>query len=139
MPLHSLVVVVVYRNHKGKSNSNGEAYHTDEEDDEQEKKSSRLLEMFPQLTRTDVMEVSRGLDPSAQNTLAGSNSAIVPLISCFSQYKAPCSVFQVIGSTGTLDGAVAACLLKFGDKEGELILHLEHIMKNTCLISHEQD
>ncbi|KAE8292071.1 SWI/SNF-related matrix-associated actin-dependent regulator of chromatin subfamily A [Larimichthys crocea] len=69
------------KNHKGKSNSNGEAYHTDEEDDEQEKKSSRLLEMFPQLTRTDVMEV--------------------------------------IGSTGTLDGAVAACLLKFGDKEGK--------------------
>ncbi|XP_073323305.1 SWI/SNF-related matrix-associated actin-dependent regulator of chromatin subfamily A containing DEAD/H box 1A [Pagrus major] len=52
---------------------------TDEEDDELENKMSRLLEMFPQLTRTQVLEV--------------------------------------IGSTGTLDGAVAACVLKFGDKE----------------------
>ncbi|KAG8011946.1 SWI/SNF-related matrix-associated actin-dependent regulator of chromatin subfamily A containing DEAD/H box 1B [Nibea albiflora] len=69
------------KNHKGKSSSNGDVYHTDEEDDELEKKKSRLLEMFPQLTRTDVMEV--------------------------------------IESTSTLDGAVAACLLKFGDKEGK--------------------
>lgn len=27
--------------------------------------------------------------------------------------------FQVIGSTATLEGAVAACLLKYGDKEGK--------------------
>jgi len=35
-------------------------------------------------------------------------------LSCFSLFH-----FQVIGSTSTLDGAVAACLLKFGDKEGK--------------------
>lgn len=27
---------------------------------------------------------------------------------------------QVIGGTSTLEGAVAACLLKFGDKEGKI-------------------
>lgn len=31
---------------------------TDEEDDELENKMSRLLEMFPQLTRTQMLEVS---------------------------------------------------------------------------------
>lgn len=30
--------------------------------------------------------------------------------------------FQVIRDTSTLEGAVSACLLKFGDKEGNLIL-----------------
>lgn len=29
---------------------------------------------------------------------------------------------QVIGSTTTLEGAVAACLLKYGDKEGKYLL-----------------
>ncbi|XP_072243863.1 SWI/SNF-related matrix-associated actin-dependent regulator of chromatin subfamily A containing DEAD/H box 1A [Leuresthes tenuis] len=55
--------------------------HTDEtdEDNELDDKMNRLLMMFPQLTRTQLLEV--------------------------------------IGSTSTLDGAVAACLLKFGDKE----------------------
>ncbi|XP_059193202.1 SWI/SNF-related matrix-associated actin-dependent regulator of chromatin subfamily A containing DEAD/H box 1A [Centropristis striata] len=62
-----------------KSSQNGAMYHTDDEDSELEEKMSRLLEMFPQLTRMELLEV--------------------------------------VGSTSTLDGAVAACLLKFGDKE----------------------
>ncbi|XP_042344751.1 SWI/SNF-related matrix-associated actin-dependent regulator of chromatin subfamily A containing DEAD/H box 1A isoform X2 [Plectropomus leopardus] len=53
--------------------------HTNDEDDELEEKMSRILEMFPQLTRTELLEV--------------------------------------VESTATLEGAVAACLLKFGDKE----------------------
>lgn len=36
--------------------------------------------------------------------------------------------FQIIGSTSTLDGAVAACLLKFGDKEGNELLSHKHMM-----------
>ncbi|KAM8759982.1 SWI/SNF-related matrix-associated actin-dependent regulator of chromatin subfamily A containing DEAD/H box 1A [Acanthopagrus schlegelii] len=61
-----------------KLSNNVDSLDTDEEDDELENKMSRLLEMFPQLTRTQMLEV--------------------------------------IGSTSTLDGAVAACLLQFGDK-----------------------
>ncbi|KAK5614616.1 hypothetical protein CRENBAI_016041 [Crenichthys baileyi] len=53
--------------------------HTDEEDEEMDEKINTLLEMFPQLSRTDVLEVT--------------------------------------GSTSTLEGAIAVCLLKFGDKE----------------------
>ncbi|TNN67613.1 SWI/SNF-related matrix-associated actin-dependent regulator of chromatin subfamily A containing DEAD/H box 1A [Liparis tanakae] len=64
------------KNPKGQSSKN-EA--SDEEDDEMDEKMNVILEMFPQLTRTELLEV--------------------------------------IGSTSTLDGAVAACLLKFGDKE----------------------
>lgn len=64
------------KNPNGKSSKN-EA--SNEEDDEMDEKMNVILEMFPQLTRTEVLEV--------------------------------------IGSTSTLDGAVAACLLKFGDKE----------------------
>uniref|UniRef100_A0A1A7YM30 DNA helicase n=1 Tax=Iconisemion striatum TaxID=60296 RepID=A0A1A7YM30_9TELE len=52
---------------------------TEEGDNEMEEKMNKLLEMFPQLKRTDLLEV--------------------------------------IGSTSTLEGAVALCLLKFGDKE----------------------
>ncbi|KAM9858607.1 SWI/SNF-related matrix-associated actin-dependent regulator of chromatin subfamily A containing DEAD/H box 1A-like [Aulostomus maculatus] len=52
---------------------------TDDDDTVQEEKLNTLLEMFPQLTRKDALEV--------------------------------------IGSTSTLDGAVASCLLMFGDKE----------------------
>ncbi|KAM6931260.1 SWI/SNF-related matrix-associated actin-dependent regulator of chromatin subfamily A containing DEAD/H box 1A [Xenentodon cancila] len=52
--------------------------HTDDED-ELNDKMSKLLELFPQLTRTEIL--------------------------------------MVIESTSTLDGAIAACLLKFGDKE----------------------
>lgn len=33
-------------------------HDTDEDDDELENKMSRLLEMFPQMTRTQVLEVS---------------------------------------------------------------------------------
>uniref|UniRef100_A0A146Z2W6 DNA helicase n=1 Tax=Fundulus heteroclitus TaxID=8078 RepID=A0A146Z2W6_FUNHE len=55
------------------------SHYTDDEEEEMEEKISKLLEMFPQLTRTEVLEVT--------------------------------------GSTSTLEGAVAVCLLKFGDKE----------------------
>ncbi|XP_070819782.1 SWI/SNF-related matrix-associated actin-dependent regulator of chromatin subfamily A containing DEAD/H box 1A [Chaetodon trifascialis] len=67
------------KNATGKSSKNVETHHTDDEDTELEEKVSRLLEMFPQLRRTELLEVITG--------------------------------------TSTLDGAVAACLLKFGDKE----------------------
>ncbi|MEQ2194544.1 hypothetical protein XENOCAPTIV_030660, partial [Xenoophorus captivus] len=53
--------------------------HADDEDEEMDEKINTLLEMFPQLSRTDVLEVT--------------------------------------GSTSTLEGAIAVCLLKFGDKE----------------------
>ncbi|XP_033476037.1 SWI/SNF-related matrix-associated actin-dependent regulator of chromatin subfamily A containing DEAD/H box 1A [Epinephelus lanceolatus] len=64
---------------KGKSSNNVASYHTDDEDNELEEKMNRILEIFPHLPRTELLEI--------------------------------------IGSTSTLDGAVAACLLKFGDKE----------------------
>ncbi|XP_040051896.2 SWI/SNF-related matrix-associated actin-dependent regulator of chromatin subfamily A containing DEAD/H box 1A [Gasterosteus aculeatus] len=67
------------KNPKGKSSKNAALDHTDAEDDELNDKMSSILEMFPQLTRTDLLEI--------------------------------------IGSTSTLEGAVAACLLRFGDKE----------------------
>ncbi|XP_075955516.1 SWI/SNF-related matrix-associated actin-dependent regulator of chromatin subfamily A containing DEAD/H box 1A [Anarhichas minor] len=64
----------------GKSSKNVALDHTDEDDDdEMDEKMNTILEMFPQLTRTEVLEV--------------------------------------IGSTSTTEGAVAACLLKFGNKE----------------------
>ncbi|XP_031712465.1 SWI/SNF-related matrix-associated actin-dependent regulator of chromatin subfamily A containing DEAD/H box 1A [Anarrhichthys ocellatus] len=65
----------------GKSSKNVALDHTDEDDDDDEmdEKMNTILEMFPQLTRTEVLEV--------------------------------------IGSTSTTEGAVAACLLKFGNKE----------------------
>ncbi|CAG5923815.1 unnamed protein product [Menidia menidia] len=50
-----------------------------DEDNKLDEKINRLLEMFPQLSRTQLLEVT--------------------------------------GNTSTLDGAVAACLLSFGDKE----------------------
>ncbi|KAM9360072.1 SWI/SNF-related matrix-associated actin-dependent regulator of chromatin subfamily A containing DEAD/H box 1A [Symphorus nematophorus] len=68
----------ISKNPKGK-NSCKNLESDDEDDKEMEEKMSRLLEMFPQLTRTELVEV--------------------------------------VGSTSTLDGAVAACLLKFGDNE----------------------
>ncbi|PWA15892.1 hypothetical protein CCH79_00008945 [Gambusia affinis] len=52
--------------------------NTDDEDEEMDEKINKLLELFPQLSRTEVIEIS--------------------------------------GSTSTLEGAVAVCLLKFGDK-----------------------
>ncbi|XP_034397575.1 SWI/SNF-related matrix-associated actin-dependent regulator of chromatin subfamily A containing DEAD/H box 1A isoform X2 [Cyclopterus lumpus] len=67
------------KNPIGKSSKNEASDHTDDEDNEMDEKMNVILEMFPQLTRTELLEV--------------------------------------IGSTSTLDGAVAACLLKFGDKE----------------------
>ncbi|XP_054895897.1 SWI/SNF-related matrix-associated actin-dependent regulator of chromatin subfamily A containing DEAD/H box 1A isoform X2 [Poeciliopsis prolifica] len=54
--------------------------HTDDEDEDMDEKKRKLLELFPQLPRTEVMEIC--------------------------------------GSTSTLEGAIAACLLKFQDKEG---------------------
>ncbi|AWP07256.1 putative SWI/SNF-related matrix-associated actin-dependent regulator of chromatin subfamily A containing DEAD/H box 1A-like [Scophthalmus maximus] len=68
------------KNPKGKSSQNMVPDHTDGDDDNDlEEKVARLLEMFPQLTRKELLEV--------------------------------------IGSTSTLEGAVDACFLKFGDKE----------------------
>ncbi|KAK9518719.1 hypothetical protein VZT92_022788 [Zoarces viviparus] len=67
----------------GKSSQNMALDHTDEDedddDDDMDEKMNTILEMFPQLTRTEVLEV--------------------------------------IGSTSTMECAVAACLLKFGNKE----------------------
>lgn len=63
----------------GKPTKSVASYHTDDEDEEMEEKISKLLEMFPQLSRTEVLEIA--------------------------------------GSSSTLEGAVAACLLRFGDKE----------------------
>lgn len=51
-----------------------------DDDNELDDKLNRLMEMFPELTRPDALEI--------------------------------------VESTSTLDGAVAACLLKYGDKEG---------------------
>ncbi|XP_071763311.1 SWI/SNF-related matrix-associated actin-dependent regulator of chromatin subfamily A containing DEAD/H box 1A [Centroberyx gerrardi] len=51
---------------------------TDDDDKELEEKMTKLLEIFPQMKREDLLEV--------------------------------------IGSTSTLDGAVAVCIMKFGDK-----------------------
>ncbi|XP_070689585.1 SWI/SNF-related matrix-associated actin-dependent regulator of chromatin subfamily A containing DEAD/H box 1A [Pempheris klunzingeri] len=69
------------KNPTGISSINLESDHTDDEDKELDEKMNRLLEMFPQLTRQQVLEV--------------------------------------IGSTSTLDGAVAACLLVFDDKKDQ--------------------
>ncbi|XP_040011692.1 SWI/SNF-related matrix-associated actin-dependent regulator of chromatin subfamily A containing DEAD/H box 1A [Xiphias gladius] len=66
------------KNPIGKPSKNVASDYTDDEDNELEDKMNRLLEMFPQMTRKELLEV--------------------------------------IGSTSTLDGAVAACLLKFDDK-----------------------
>ncbi|XP_058491845.1 SWI/SNF-related matrix-associated actin-dependent regulator of chromatin subfamily A containing DEAD/H box 1A [Solea solea] len=61
--------------------SNKVSHHVDDEDSELEAKIDRLLEMFPQLRREELLEV--------------------------------------IEDTSTMDGAIAACLLKFGDKGEE--------------------
>lgn len=47
------------RNSIERSSKNVESYDTDDEDNELEEKMDRLLEMFPQLTRTELLEVSR--------------------------------------------------------------------------------
>lgn len=52
---------------------------TDDEDNELDDKANSLMDMFPQLTRVNALEI--------------------------------------VQSTSTLDGAVATCLLKYGDKE----------------------
>ncbi|KAM7017814.1 SWI/SNF-related matrix-associated actin-dependent regulator of chromatin subfamily A containing DEAD/H box 1A [Tautogolabrus adspersus] len=64
-----------------KSSKYAESDHTDDEDNEIEEKMNKLLEMFPQLTRTELIDV--------------------------------------IDSTSTLEGAVAACIFQFGDKEDQ--------------------
>ncbi|XP_020499117.1 SWI/SNF-related matrix-associated actin-dependent regulator of chromatin subfamily A containing DEAD/H box 1A [Labrus bergylta] len=64
-----------------KSSKYAESDHTDEEDHDIEEKINKLLEMFPQLTRTELI--------------------------------------QVVESTSTLEGAVAACIFQFGDKEDQ--------------------
>lgn len=79
--------------------------NTDDEDDELEGKVSRILEMFPQLTRIQLLDVSLFHQPHRDNFC----SAVLYIL----------LYFQVIQSTATLEGAVAACLLKYGDKEGE--------------------
>lgn len=105
-----------------------ESYHTDDEDNEVEEKMNRLLEMFPQLTRKEVLEVSR----KSRGFTAFQHKRHYPAISlCTVLINSPfyspissCSKhlvlfhFQVIGSTSTLDGAITACLFKYGDKEG---------------------
>ncbi|XP_041643744.1 SWI/SNF-related matrix-associated actin-dependent regulator of chromatin subfamily A containing DEAD/H box 1A isoform X2 [Cheilinus undulatus] len=54
---------------------------TDDEDQDMEEKMSKLLEIFPQLSRTELLDV--------------------------------------ISSTSTLEGAIAACIFQYGDKEEE--------------------
>ncbi|CAN9513129.1 unnamed protein product [Ophioblennius macclurei] len=63
---------------EGNTSKNVASDHTDDED-EMDNKMNRLLEMFPQLSRTEVL--------------------------------------SVIERTSTMEGAVAACLIQFGDKE----------------------
>nr|XP_020458120.1 SWI/SNF-related matrix-associated actin-dependent regulator of chromatin subfamily A containing DEAD/H box 1 [Monopterus albus] len=67
------------RNAIGKLSKHMISDHTDDGDNELEEKMSKLLELFPHLSRTELLEVS--------------------------------------GRTSTLDGAIAACLLEFGDKD----------------------
>lgn len=52
------VLLFFYRSPAARISNNVDLHDTDEEDDELENKMSRLLEMFPQLTRTQVLEVS---------------------------------------------------------------------------------
>ncbi|XP_056888254.1 SWI/SNF-related matrix-associated actin-dependent regulator of chromatin subfamily A containing DEAD/H box 1A [Takifugu flavidus] len=66
------------KNPAGRSTETSES-NTDDEDGELEEKISRIREMFPQLTRTQLLDV--------------------------------------ITTTTTLEGAVATCLLRYGDKE----------------------
>ncbi|KAF7662346.1 hypothetical protein LDENG_00238680 [Lucifuga dentata] len=63
---------------KGSTNVAWEISDDDEDDGELQEKMTKLLEIFPHLTRQELLEV--------------------------------------IGNTGTLEGAIAACILKFGDK-----------------------
>ncbi|XP_047448109.1 SWI/SNF-related matrix-associated actin-dependent regulator of chromatin subfamily A containing DEAD/H box 1A [Mugil cephalus] len=64
---------------KSKSPVGKASDNTDDEDNESDEKINKILEIFPQLSRTEILEV--------------------------------------VSSTSTMDGAVAACLLRFGDKE----------------------
>lgn len=66
------------KNPEGNTSKNEPSKHIDDEDGV-DNKINRLLEMFPQLSRTEVL--------------------------------------MVIRSTSTMEGAVAACLIQFGDKE----------------------
>ncbi|XP_034547870.1 SWI/SNF-related matrix-associated actin-dependent regulator of chromatin subfamily A containing DEAD/H box 1A isoform X2 [Notolabrus celidotus] len=66
-------------NGKSKNETHEESDHSDDEDHEIGEKMNKLVEMFPQLTRGELL--------------------------------------KVIGSTSTLEGAVAACIFQFGDKE----------------------
>lgn len=101
----------------------------DDEDHEVEEKMTRLLEIFPQLTRKEVLEVSRrsrGFTAfSTKDYPALSLCTILINIPSLNSSISSCSkhvvllLFQVIGSTSTLDGAITACLFKYGDKEGK--------------------
>ncbi|KAI3372781.1 hypothetical protein L3Q82_023239, partial [Scortum barcoo] len=68
-----------HKSSKGKSSKNAESDHTDDDEKSVEEKVARLLEIFPHLTRKQLLEA--------------------------------------ISTTGTLDAAVASCLLMFGDTE----------------------
>lgn len=117
-----------------------ESYDTDDEDNDVDDKMNRLLEMFPQLTRVELMDVS------VEQRL-GSFSALDVLsdydfVHCIEKQSfansRPLLVLlcsQVVGSTTTLEGAVAACLLKYGDKEGKyLFFHQSMRHRNQYLI-----
>lgn len=52
------VLLFFYRSPAARISNNVDLHDTDEDDDELENKMSRLLEMFPQMTRTQVLEVS---------------------------------------------------------------------------------
>uniref|UniRef100_A0A671UCB7 DNA helicase n=1 Tax=Sparus aurata TaxID=8175 RepID=A0A671UCB7_SPAAU len=53
-----LLLLFFYRSPAARISNNVDLHDTDEDDDELENKMSRLLEMFPQMTRTQVLEVS---------------------------------------------------------------------------------
>ncbi|XP_074526874.1 SWI/SNF-related matrix-associated actin-dependent regulator of chromatin subfamily A containing DEAD/H box 1A [Halichoeres trimaculatus] len=69
----------VSQNRKNRNINHAERGQMDGEDQETEGKMNKLVEIFPQLSRTQLLEV--------------------------------------IGSTSTLEGAIASCIYKFGDKE----------------------
>lgn len=52
-----VLMCVFYRNPIGRSSKHVVSDHTDDEDSELEEKANRLLEMFPQLTRKELLEV----------------------------------------------------------------------------------
>lgn len=60
------------------------------------------------------------LTPEPQRSVTCCQTRLI--IIHFKKFKTSSSYFQIIGSTSTLEGAVATCLLRFGDEEGKQLL-----------------